>query len=67
MSSIYHNMINLVLSIEIRGLPSDLVDIAVLKSSAICCGVRGRALASHTGVRSLNSRGEDCLLLFDDY
>ena len=32
MSSVYHNMINLVLSIAIRGLPSRLVDIAVLES-----------------------------------
>ena len=34
---------------------------------AVCCGVRGRALASHTGVRRRNSRGGDCLLLFADY
>ena len=34
MSSINHNMINLVLSVEIRALPSRLVDIAVLESGA---------------------------------
>ena len=34
---------------------------------AVCCGVRGRALASHTGVRSFDSRGRDCLLLVADY
>ena len=34
---------------------------------AICCGVRGRALASHTGIRRFDSRGGDCLLLFADY
>ena len=28
---------------------------------AVCCGVRGRALASHTGVRSFDSRGGDSL------
>ena len=27
-----------------------------------CCDVRGRALASHTGVRRFDSRGGDCLL-----
>ena len=34
---------------------------------AVCCGVRGRALALHTGVRRFDSRGRDCLLLFADY
>ena len=32
MSSIYHKMINLVFSIEIKGSPSRLVDIKVLES-----------------------------------
>ena len=42
MSSIYRNMINLVLSIEIRGLPSRLLDIAVLESGAKdLCGSEG--------------------------
>ena len=45
MSSIYHNMINLVFSIEIRGSPSRLVDIKVLKSGArdnhVLCGSEG--------------------------
>ena len=31
------------------------------------CGVRGRALASLTGIRRFDSRGRDCLLLFADY
>ena len=35
--------------------------------NAVCCGARGRALASHTDVRGFNSRGGDCLLLFADY
>ena len=30
---------------------------------AVCCGVRGRVFAIHTGVR----RFEDCFLLFADY
>ena len=30
----------------------------------VCCGVRGRVFASHTGVRRFDSRGGDCLLLF---
>ena len=34
---------------------------------AVCCGVSGRALASHTGVRRFDSCGGDCLLLFADY
>ena len=29
--------------------------------------MRGRASASHTGVRRFDSRGGDCLLLFADY
>ena len=33
----------------------------------VCCGVRGRAFTSHTGVRRINSRGGDGLLLFADY
>ena len=33
----------------------------------VCCGVRGRALASHTGVRRFDSRGGGCILLFADY
>ena len=33
----------------------------------VCCAVRGRALASHTGVRRFHSRGIDCLLLFTDH
>ena len=41
----YHNMINLVLTIEISGLPSRLVDIAVLESGArdnnVLCGSEG--------------------------
>ena len=45
MSSIYHNMINLVFSIEIRGSPSRLVDIALLESGArdinVLCGSGG--------------------------
>ena len=34
---------------------------------AVWCDVRGRALASHTGVRRFDSRGRNCLLLFPDY
>ena len=45
MSSIYHNMINPVFSIEIRGSPSRLVDIKVLESDArdnhVLCGSEG--------------------------
>ena len=45
MPSIYHNMINLVFSIEIRGSPSRLVDIKVLVSGAtdnhILCASEG--------------------------
>ena len=33
----------------------------------VCCGVKGRALASHNGVRKFDSLGGDCLLLFADY
>ena len=33
----------------------------------VCCGVRDRALASHTGVRRLDYRSGDCLLLFADH
>ena len=42
-SSIYHNMINLVFSIEIRRSPSRLVDIKVLESGArdVLCGSEG--------------------------
>ena len=35
-----------------------------MKYKTVCCGVRGRALASHTGVRRFDSRGVDCLLPF---
>ena len=45
MSSIYHNMINLVFSIEIRGSPSRFVDIKVLESGTsdnhVLCGSEG--------------------------
>ena len=45
MSCIYHNMIKLVFSSEIRGLPSRLVNIAVLESGArvnhVLCGSEG--------------------------
>ena len=45
LSSIYHNMINQVFSIAIRGLPSRLVDINVLESGArdnhVLCGSEG--------------------------
>ena len=45
MSSIYHNMINLVFSIEISGSPSRLMDIMVLESGAsdnhVLCGSEG--------------------------
>ena len=45
MSYIYHNMINLVFSIEIRGSPSRHVDIKVLESGArdnhVLCGSEG--------------------------
>ena len=45
MSSIYHNMINLVFSIEIRGSPSHLLDINMLESGArdnhVLCGSEG--------------------------
>ena len=45
MSSIYHNMINLVFSIAIRGSPSRLMDIKMLKSGAtdnhVLCGNEG--------------------------
>ena len=34
---------------------------------SVCCVVRDRALASHTGVRRFDSRGGDCLLLLADY
>ena len=34
---------------------------------AVCCGLRGRALTSHTGVRGFDSRGGDRLLQFADY
>ena len=41
--------------------------IAYCRFSAVCCGVRGRALALHTGVRRFDSRGGNSLLLFSDY
>ena len=45
MSSIYHNMINLVFTIKIRGSSSRLVDIKVLESGAsddhVLCGSEG--------------------------
>ena len=45
MSFIYHNMINLVFSIESRRSPSRLVDIKVLESDArdnhVLCGCEG--------------------------
>ena len=45
MSFIYHNMINLVISIKIRGSPIRLVDIEVLESGArdnhVLCGSEG--------------------------
>ena len=34
MSSIYHSMINLVLSVQVRGLTSRLLDMAVLETDA---------------------------------
>ena len=48
-------------------LLSKVLEIIFLNRLAVCCGVRGRALASHTGVRRFDSRSRDCLLLFADY
>ena len=35
--------------------------------STVFCGVKGRALASHTGVHRFDAGGVDSLLLFADY
>ena len=48
-------------------LHGELVIYKFFNLITVCCGVRGRALASHTGVRRFDSRGRDCLLLFADY
>ena len=62
MSKVYqHQNIN---SIKINILT---INFEVKPKSAVCWGVRDRALASHTGDRRFDSRGGDCLLLFADY